>query len=210
MAVTANIHGVRLFERYLNDPELTATVIAQTQEIKTAVKAVKDQKDQSPQANQENNIEGIETALNRYKELMGIFSSLGIHVGWDFYPNCLHHKYKEKNANYDSLCAAVIDNNPQCTIPDKCDLTIISVISTMREDIWGFLRWLFVIAVTGTLIGLGGPFWFDVARRLSAVRQKLGGGGDKTETPKAPAPVSDHHSIIERIADQEPPEIQKK
>jgi len=210
LAVTANIHGVRLFERYLNDPELTATVIAQTQDIETAVKAVKYQKDQSPQANQENNIEGIETALNRYKELMGNFSSLGIPVGWDFYPNCLHPKYKEKNANYDSLCAAVIEKNPQCTISDNCDLTIVSVISTMREDIWGFLRWLFVIAVTGTLIGLGGPFWFDVARRLSAVRQKLGGGGDKSETPKPPAPASDHHSIIERITDQEPPEIQKE
>ena len=61
------------------------------------------------------------------------------------------------------------------------------------------------------MIGLGGPFWFDVARRLSAVRQKLGGGGgDKSQTPKTPAPLNDHNNIIEKIAEQEPTSTGRK
>ena len=36
LAITVNIHAIRLFERYLNDPELTATVIAQTDKIEAA------------------------------------------------------------------------------------------------------------------------------------------------------------------------------
>ena len=209
LAVTANIHGIRIFERYLNDPELTATVIAQSQDIESTLQTAKDQKDQNPQTTQEH-IEGIETALNRYKELMGNFSSLGIPIGWDFYPNCMHPDYKNKNVNYDPLCAAVIKENPPCISDNDCNYTIVSVLSTMQADIWGFLKWLFIITITGTLIGLGGPFWFDVARRLSAVRQKLGGGGNKTETSESPKPTDGHHRIIGKIVDREPPETPEK
>lgn len=41
------------------------------------------------------------------------------------------------------------------------------------NDPRGFVAWLFAVMVTGILIGLGAPFWFDVAKRLSAIRKSL-------------------------------------
>jgi hypothetical protein len=35
--------------------------------------------------------------------------------------------------------------------------------------------WFFATAITGMLIGLGGPFWFDVAKRLTEVRSMFKG-----------------------------------
>jgi hypothetical protein len=39
------------------------------------------------------------------------------------------------------------------------------------------LLWLVPVVITGMLIGLGAPFWFDVAKRLSEVRQMFGASG---------------------------------
>ncbi|MEH0019550.1 MAG: hypothetical protein V6Z89_07850 [Desulfobacter sp.] len=36
-----------------------------------------------------------------------------------------------------------------------------------------FIPWLFPVALTGALIGLGAPFWFDVAKRLSQIRKGI-------------------------------------
>jgi len=38
-----------------------------------------------------------------------------------------------------------------------------------------WISWLVVTVLTGMLIGLGAPFWFDVAKRLAAVRAMFGG-----------------------------------
>lgn len=35
------------------------------------------------------------------------------------------------------------------------------------------LNWFFQASLTGILIGLGAPFWFDVAKRLSQIRKGL-------------------------------------
>ena len=35
------------------------------------------------------------------------------------------------------------------------------------------MQWLFAVVLTGCLIGLGAPFWFDVAKRLAQIRQGL-------------------------------------
>ena len=38
-----------------------------------------------------------------------------------------------------------------------------------------WLKWLLSALLTGALIGLGAPFWFDVAKRLAEVRAMFGG-----------------------------------
>ncbi|HCY83587.1 MAG TPA: hypothetical protein DHV36_00465 [Desulfobacteraceae bacterium] len=35
------------------------------------------------------------------------------------------------------------------------------------------ITWFFAVSLTGVLIGLGAPFWFDVAKRLSQIRKGL-------------------------------------
>ena len=77
LAIMVNIHGIRLFERYLSDPELTATVIAQSDNIESAIASA--QKRQAAKSGtEEENIIEIKAALNPYNELMGNFNDAAI------------------------------------------------------------------------------------------------------------------------------------
>ncbi len=51
---------------------------------------------------------------------------------------------------------------------------------------WSWWQWFLIVLLTGVLLGLGGPFWFDVVMRLTAVRQAVRGGGGQA-APAAPA-----------------------
>jgi hypothetical protein len=63
---------------------------------------------------------------------------------------------------------------------------------TVDLGTWKFWSWAFIVLLTGFLLGLGGPFWFDVVMRLSQVRQALRGGvrAGPGSPPEAPAAVT--------------------
>ena len=44
-----------------------------------------------------------------------------------------------------------------------------------------FIGWLLTAGITGILIGLGAPFWFDVARRIAEVRSMFNGKQDNEQ-----------------------------
>jgi hypothetical protein len=44
-----------------------------------------------------------------------------------------------------------------------------------------FLSWWVATTLTGLLIGLGAPFWFDMAKRLATVRSMFGGQASTEE-----------------------------
>jgi hypothetical protein len=77
--------------------------------------------------------------------------------------------------------------------------TVANVLKTGGSDPWGVLRWLFGVSITGALIGLGGPFWFDVATKLSTVRQKIRGSKDHKDNDESPKPDEDHKKVIEEL-----------
>jgi hypothetical protein len=60
---------------------------------------------------------------------------------------------------------------------------------------WTFWEWLLGIIGTGLLIGLGGPFWYDVVYKLSDLLQVAKGGGTPATAPQpggaAPIPPAD-------------------
>lgn len=67
-----------------------------------------------------------------------------------------------------------------------------------------FIGWLFGAILAGALVGLGGPFWFDIYRQLSAVTQMLRGlgiggarepnaAGEAEEPKPKKAPETAHH-----------------
>lgn len=199
LALAVNIHGIRLFERYLNDPELTATVIAQTDKIESAMASV--QKRQTAAADskaEEENIKEIKTALNQYNELMGNFSGLGLPIGWEFYPHCPTDRNPATLKTYDPQCKTVLNSLPEGVAVKKSSI-IPRIFKTALADPWGFLKWLFVVVITGTLIGLGGPFWFDIASKLGGIRRKLGGAGSAAAAGQPPKPDDHHDAVIEEI-----------
>ena len=205
LAITVNIHAIRLFERYLNDPELTATVIAQTDKIEAAMESMQTRQAAAPQTDQENMNE-IRAAIDQYNELMGNFVGLGLPIGWTYYPNCPVDQNPENLSYVDPQCKTVVDRKAGSAADNKHYSTLTRIIVTGYRDPWGFLKWLLVVAVTGTLIGLGGPFWFDVARKLSDVRRKFRDGGGPPESGQPEAPVDDPGKVIEEIAADAEPE----
>ncbi len=69
----------------------------------------------------------------------------------------------------------------------------------MRRD-FGLSAWLFGVLLGGALVGLGGPFWFDLYKRLSALAQVARAAGftaqvrakPKPDQEAAPAPEDVH------------------
>ena len=100
---------------------------------------------------------------------------LGIPIGWNFYPSC---PYQADEAAWDNshpdcrtLASAVRE---QCAKPFKsCDAILPRIWTSIVITPQTFITWLFSVIATGLLIGLGAPFWFDVAKRLAAIRQGL-------------------------------------
>ena len=220
LAVGANIHGLRLFERYIENPELTARIIAQTDEIGSAIKATQDRIANQSDTNDEN-LQIIQRELQRSKELMGNLASTGLPIGWNFYPHCPTSKPQEGVASYDPDCGPVIalarnaDNKSDSAAKNadikvdsaakktdiKSDSTLVRIYTTFKLDFFGFLQWLFVVIVTGMLIGLGGPFWFDVSRRLAGIRQQISPGRDDRETTEqAPKTGARREELIKNLA----------
>jgi hypothetical protein len=197
LAIAVNIHGIRLFERYINDPELTAAVIAQTENIESAIASMQKRQAASPVTDEEK-VKEIKNTFNQYNELMGNFVGLGLPIGWKFYPNCPTDKNPATLKYFDPQCEAVLGKLPGAAAGKK-STTITRIFKTAFYDFWGFLKWLFVVIITGTLIGLGGPFWFDVASKLGGLRNKLRGSGSPTKTDQPPEPADDHQKLIEEI-----------
>jgi hypothetical protein len=203
LAIGANIHGLLLFERYIENPELTARIIAQTDEIGSAIKATQDRIANQSDTNDEN-LQIIQRELQRSKELMGNLASTGLPIGWNFYPHCPTSKPQEGAAPNDTDCGPVIALAEEADI--KADSTLVRIYTTMKLDFFGFLQWLFVVIVTGMLIGLGGPFWFDVARRLAGIRRQISPGHDDRETTEqAPKTGARREELIKNLAGKAEP-----
>jgi len=197
LAISVNIHGIRLFERYLNDPELTATVIAQTDTIESAMAAVQ-KRPAAGSGTVAENLKEIKTALDQYNDVMGNFIGLGLPIGWQFYPNCPGEGSPATLKNYDPQCRTVPRSLSEGAAGNKSSPGG-GVLRTALKDPGGFLKWLFVVIITGTLIGLGGPFWFDVASKLGGIRRKLSGDGNATQPARPTKPDDDPDAVIEKI-----------
>lgn len=173
LAVFANVDGVRIFEAYRTNPKLAATVIEQQeefiekndklqtekQELEALLQKEKEKKNEietaqnthkSPEelARLEKELDLLKDEINKKTELTEILktieeaknhfsnlSSLGVPIGWDYYPQ--------------------------------------NIRSAVKQDPAGVAIWLLKVIITGFLIGLGAPFWFDVAKRLSLIRRGL-------------------------------------
>ncbi len=142
-----------------NDPTRVSEIETLEKELKTIQNNIAEESKKA----------AIKNALQDAQNQVSDLRTLGVPIGWDYYPNCPYGK------------AAVewLHSSPKCRdIPDtkrdlKWDLIGSCPINTLWNDFYGFLVWLLKVIITGILIGLGAPFWFDVAKRLSQIRRGL-------------------------------------
>ena len=60
--------------------------------------------------------------------------------------------------------------DPECKGLDPADDCILGVIcARLDKTPLAFIKWIVTVLISGLLIGLGGPFWFDMYTRLAKV-----------------------------------------
>lgn len=169
-ALSANIEAGRLVTTLMTNPNLRQSLIDQAEasdrENATAVDRLKELQTQLERGSADARgdiAKAIETEMKKISAQMEALYAKGLPVGHAYYP----------------YCQAAID--PDCVASD-------TPLGTARK----FLRWAFLCIVAGTLIGLGGPFWFRVFSGLSQVFQVLrsfGMGRDSKEGAKLAAEI---------------------
>ena len=121
----------------------------------------------------------LQQTAQRAQQQMADLVALGVPMGWTLYPGCPYGGNDKAWTLSSPKCKAIPGMNRERNAGLgwlEGDLT-----NTLFNDPGGFFLWLFVVIVTGILIGLGAPFWFDIAKRLSQIRKGLQSASASTE-----------------------------
>ena len=143
--------------------KLTADkLVAKNREIKEQQLALKKLIEQ---AYAESEAGKAQLAMNDAGEKLRSLSDLGVPIGVSYFPHCMvidayYSNEESKAQNQSSQCFAG---------------------QTQKKWWLAFFVWLFSTGLTGVLIGMGAPFWFDVARRIAEVRSMFNGKQDSEE-----------------------------
>ena len=157
-ALFGNIHAGRMFDNFIRNPEMAQQMEAQAGNIRSALQAANAAADKPLDAAQ------IHSAMENVQTTLADYQKLGLAVGWDYYPNCPAQKPG------DARCRPLAGQDAGAPADLRHNLW-----RTLSHDPLGFITWLVVVLLSGCLIGLGGPFWYDLAMRLSQVRQAFTG-----------------------------------
>ena len=170
VALVVNVDGLRILESYLVDPALRQSIIEKVQiPADNAAEAT----NQDSSGENSSNGAGVAAQIDQIKAQLAKVNDLALPIGPAYFPHCYLSWDKERRDD---------SGDPLCRDADAATL------------LPAFALWLVKVLVTGLLIGLGAPFWYDVARRLAAVRTALGGkgsgevqhrGSDATDDPEA-------------------------
>lgn len=206
LALIANIDASRLITTLIEDPDLRMELIKQadetiaanqkaTRELEELAKQIEDNKLEDDQ------VEKIKEAIKAINTRVDTLQSRGFPIGFEYFPYC-------PDGKKDSTCKRI----EAVKASDK----ITSPISNINyTEIGAWVRWVVMCVVAGFLIGLGGPFWYQVFLKLSQLMQVaralgLGGKGkvaeqaqdDAKSTPEdmvKPKSVKDAFEIAARV-----------
>jgi hypothetical protein len=168
LAFAINVDAVRLFQSYLHDQPLRQRVIEKQEQFGEKMRdtnATLEKVKSDPKAKDaQSELDAIKKGLADVQTGIGDLRTLGVPIGHDYYPWC--EGKKEKGGFKDSAC--------------KSQPTSFYEPLETSEG-WS---WFGSVLLAGLLIGLGAPFWFDLASGLSkslGVLKSLG-VGEKTKT----------------------------
>jgi hypothetical protein len=116
-------------------------------------------------------LKNVQATAQRAQQQMADLVALGVPIGWQLYPNCPYGDTAETWAMSCPKCKAIpMDKRG---LGQGKNLFLVRLAKTFWYDFSGFMLWLLVAVGTGVLIGLGAPFWFDVAKRLAQIRKGI-------------------------------------
>ncbi|MEO3427600.1 hypothetical protein AAFN88_02000 [Pelagibius sp. CAU 1746] len=186
LAVVMNADGARLLQTYLQDNDLRNAVIEKVSLPETPGDAAGGGTSGGGTSGGDVSGDGAsdrtpQDALEDLSRQLALINELALPLGNGYFPHCLALSEEEREASADPLCRP---KGPSAGF-----------------STW--LSWILKVGLTGVLIGLGAPFWYDVARRLAAVRSAFQGTPSSEERHRGADGATDQEArddLIERIA----------
>ena len=129
----------------------------------------KELKEIQTRISEQSEIANIQKTIQEAKNQVAELGALGVPIGWDFYPNCPYGKDESEWLKSSPECREI----PKEKRAEKWDWLGSCPINSTISDTTGFIIWVLKVIITGIIIGLGAPFWFDVAKRLAQIRKGL-------------------------------------
>lgn len=180
LAFALNVDGFRILEVYLQDPALREKAIATLQESEAEEQTGQTGAADAPAAAGDADQQALEELQQKYDELRGQvsrISGLDLPIGWSYFPWCFT---APGNGLPDPRCPE--DPAAAAAQAQATPAAAGSAPAGAAEERFSlYLAWALRVLATGLLIGLGAPFWYDVARRLAAIRSAFGGKGTAEE-----------------------------
>ena len=186
-AFALNINALALFYAFANRPQLADAMLAQQQEIQRHYEEAQRRAANRPGGDTLTDAEAKqiqEDIQSRLKDLRAQFENLAklsLPFGWSA-TRCVN--------NDDEFCSA-LQELPQWRCAGGCGWRDVCSASATYARTWavflfGHPRWLFSTLLAGLLIGLGGPFWYNVCTSLSRAAQlaRVVADGVKGPPPK--------------------------
>ena len=197
-AFALNVDAVALFSSFLKDRALTERVIANAKPILEAYEKSRGSGEQAERAAQD--AEAVETSIAELRETLESPLLAGLPIGAGYYPWCAQLKL-------DGRCEGVAAARQG--YDELGDVR--RVFRVLGDEARLIFLWLLSILLSGFLIGLGGPFWFDAYRTLASIVGGAAGPSQRaaalqkspdTSTLPASSPpglLADPKAILEQV-----------
>ncbi|MBI3784194.1 MAG: hypothetical protein HY270_12430 [Deltaproteobacteria bacterium] len=165
---------MRLFSAFVADRDLTQTMLARADAITATLKesAASPNDKGAPNAPAPQNKGGgsdqknLDTRMVDLQRKLQNSTTLGLPIGIRYYPWC------QDDGAVDPACSTTENAEP-------------------FTRLLLFMRWVLAVTLAGVLIGLGGPFWFDVYSKLSQFMKTSGDQADKSaQADDTPASIA--------------------
>lgn len=146
LAFSLNVNAIHVFKSFLVDKNARQAIIEQGNSVAAGLKeqeAALQELIKAGGKDKKKNFEEIEKNVRELRETAKTLAATGIPIGWETAP-------------WNGPAWVEKENNDNKTLPDA-------------GNVWLLLMWAGSVLLAGLLIGLGGPFWFDTFRKLSAL-----------------------------------------
>ncbi len=180
LAFSLNVNAVQIYESLLRDESLRQSLIEQGEEVGKQMQEAEKRlaAELRKQGAGEISKEELDASIAELRQVLDSVDSSGMPIGWDNFP------WKSQAAPGDE--------------PDDAQKTSAGGIGAGLVASGAYVGWAFSVLLAGLLIGLGGPFWFDVFRKLGALAGMVRGMQTTVQKVKEKAGAS-HEDATEVI-----------
>jgi len=151
-AFALNVDAVALFSAFLKDPALAERVAASAE---GTLRAYEESRADAEPAEASEEAAALEASIARFRAAADSPALAGLPVGAAYYPWCV-------GSTADPRCAAVAERRAS-------EKGWWGAFLLLGAEIRPLVLWLLSILLSGFLMGLGGPFWFDAYRNLASI-----------------------------------------